>query len=109
MLALLSPTLPSFCPDNICAAVLLAVAPQTTLELLTARGRSAQMAGRGCQETGTGWREMAGRNEGSHMASVLAFCPGAPSVFPQQKACQELEVTLSKMLYSHGGLLEEVG
>lgn len=52
MLALLSPPSPSFRPDNICTAVLSAVARRQernnpALELLTAGGRSAQMAGRG--------------------------------------------------------------
>lgn len=57
MLALLSPPWPSFLPENICTAVFVgAEAPHAALELLTARGRSAQMAERGCQETGTGWR-----------------------------------------------------
>lgn len=44
MLALLSPPSPSFHPDNICTAVLSAKTLQLALELLTARGRSAQMA-----------------------------------------------------------------
>ncbi len=77
--------------------------PQPALELLTARGRSAQMAGGGCQGTGNGWRRVAGRDWGSHLASVLALCPGASSTFTRQKACQELEVTLRKALYSLGG------
>lgn len=44
----------------------------------------------------------AGREWGSHLASVLARCPGASSAFTRQKACQELEVTLCKTLYSLG-------
>lgn len=40
---------------------------------------------------------------GSHLASVLALCPGASSTFARQKACQELEVTLCKVLYSQSG------
>lgn len=47
MLALLLAPSPSFHPDNICTAVLSTETMQPALELLTARGRSAQMAGGG--------------------------------------------------------------
>lgn len=45
---------------------------------------------------------MAGRDWGSHLAWMLALCPGASLTFTRQKACQKLEVTLRKMLYSLG-------
>lgn len=61
MLVLLSPPSPYifFCPDNICTAVLSAAThrrgmPQPALELLTARGRSAQMAGGGVRGLASG-------------------------------------------------------
>lgn len=50
---------------------------------------------------------MAGSVWGSHLASVPAFCPRASSTFTRQKACQKLEVTLCKMLYSQGGFTGE--
>lgn len=73
--------------------------PKPALELLTARGRSEQMAG----GVSGDWHRVggvAGRDYGSHLASVLALCPGASSTFTRQKACQELGVTLRKTLYS---------
>lgn len=100
MLGLLSSPSPSFfCLDNICTAALSASTQAGTPLLVTARGKLAQMAGEegGCQGTGTGWKGMAGRDCGSHLASVLAPCPGASSTFTQQNACQKLEVTLCKI------------
>lgn len=61
----------------------------------------------GCQGTGAGKRGMAGSVWGSHLASVPVFCPRASSTFTRQKACQKLEVTLCKMLYSQGGFTGE--
>lgn len=105
MLALLLAPSPSFHPDNICTAVLSTETMQPALELLTARGRSAQMAGGGVRglAKGRGGGGVAGRVWGSHLALMLAICPGASPMFPWQKNCQELEVTLRKMLYSLGG------
>ncbi|KAK5888199.1 hypothetical protein CesoFtcFv8_016722 [Champsocephalus esox] len=49
--------------------------PKPALELLTARGRSEQMAG-GVSGDWHRVRGVAGRDYGSHLASVLALCPG---------------------------------
>lgn len=107
MLALLSPPSPSFRPDNICTAVLSAATRRQERNNNRLLNCWQPGAGRHRWQGGVSgdWRRVgcvAGRERASHLASVLARCPGASSAFTRQKACQELEVTLCKTLFSLG-------
>ena len=106
MLALLSPPSTSFCPYNICTAVLSAGAPQDALELLTARGRSAQMAGGGVKRVapgGGGWQV-------ETEAPIWPWCwrcaLGHLQRFLNRKPVRSWKSPCAKTLYTLGGLRE---